>query len=151
MLMIVWNPRGFYLINIFEKGCKFNATHYVTEILSPLSDWPASDGPENDRKLIMHADTARPHAARLSVEFFEDNRMKTAPHPPHSPHITPSDFYFSGMSKDVWPVAHSWIQKSFCSSSRSSRQHRKVTLQAVFLEWMDRLRKRIQTNDQYTE
>jgi hypothetical protein len=66
---------------------KFNAMHSVTETLSPLSEWRASDVPENDRKLIVHADNARLHTVRLSVEFFEDNRMKTVSHPPRSPDI----------------------------------------------------------------
>jgi hypothetical protein len=65
-----------------EEWRKFNAMHYVIEILSPLSEWRAVDAPESDRKLIVHADNARPHTARPSVEFFEDNRIKTAPHPP---------------------------------------------------------------------
>jgi hypothetical protein len=80
MLMIVWNPRDFDLISVFDKGRKFNAMHYLTEILSRVSEWRASDAPESDHKLIVRAANARPHTTRLSVEFFEDNRMQTAPH-----------------------------------------------------------------------
>jgi hypothetical protein len=39
------------------------------------------------------------HTVRLSVEFFEDNQMETAPHPPYSPNIAPSGFYLSGYGK----------------------------------------------------
>jgi histone-lysine N-methyltransferase SETMAR len=94
MLTIVWNPRCFPLINVLEKGRKFNAVHYVIEILSPLSEWRASDATESDRKLVVHADNAQPQTTRLSVEFSEDNWMKTAPHPPYSPNIALSDFFF---------------------------------------------------------
>jgi hypothetical protein len=41
----------------------------------------------------MHADNVRPHTIKLSAEFFEDNRVKTAPLPPHSLDIAPSDAY----------------------------------------------------------
>jgi hypothetical protein len=74
-----------------------------------LSEWNASDATESNRKLIVHADNARPHTARFSVEFFEDHQMKTAPHPPYSLDIVPSDFYLFGYVKDVWPVAHWWM------------------------------------------
>jgi hypothetical protein len=41
MLTIVENPRSFYFINDLSNGCKFNASHYVTNILGPLADWRA--------------------------------------------------------------------------------------------------------------
>jgi hypothetical protein len=37
MLAIVWNPRGFHLIKVLEKGGKFNAGYYMAEILESLS------------------------------------------------------------------------------------------------------------------
>jgi hypothetical protein len=37
MLAIVWNPRGFHLIKVLEKGRKFNAGYHITEILESLS------------------------------------------------------------------------------------------------------------------
>jgi hypothetical protein len=40
MLMIVWNPRGFHLIKVLEKGRKFNARYYIVEILEPLPHCP---------------------------------------------------------------------------------------------------------------
>jgi hypothetical protein len=39
MLTIVWNPRGFHLIKVLEKGRKFNAGYYIAEILESLSQW----------------------------------------------------------------------------------------------------------------
>jgi hypothetical protein len=36
MLMIVWNPQGFSIINVLEKRRKFSVMHYVTESLSPF-------------------------------------------------------------------------------------------------------------------
>jgi hypothetical protein len=112
-LTIVWSRRGFHLINVLEEGRKFKVKHYVTEIFSPLSEWRPLDAPESDRKLIIHGDNARPHTARPSIEFFEDNRMKTALHPPYSPDSTPPDFNFFGYVQYVWPVDHLWMQKNF--------------------------------------
>jgi hypothetical protein len=48
MLTIVWNPRGFHLIKILEKGRKFNADYYVAEILEPLSQWRSIEAAGNE-------------------------------------------------------------------------------------------------------
>jgi hypothetical protein len=37
MPTIVWNPRGFHLIKVLEKGGKFNAGYYIAEMLELLS------------------------------------------------------------------------------------------------------------------
>jgi hypothetical protein len=39
MLTIVWNSNGFYLINVLSKEIKFNANHYVTDVLASLRKW----------------------------------------------------------------------------------------------------------------
>jgi hypothetical protein len=84
MLTIVWNPCGFHLIKVLEKDCKFNAGYYIAEILEPLSQWRSIEAAGNEQKLLVHADNARPQTAELSTQYFNENRMKSAPHPPCS-------------------------------------------------------------------
>jgi hypothetical protein len=100
MLTIVWNPRGFHLIDVLARGCKCNATDYVTEILSVLSKWHSTEAKGDGRTLIVHAENAHPHTAQLWFQFFELNRMKTAPHPLYSHDFAPSDFYLFGENAD---------------------------------------------------
>jgi hypothetical protein len=38
MLMVVWNPHVFYLIDVLPKSSKFNAGHSITHVLSPLPE-----------------------------------------------------------------------------------------------------------------
>jgi hypothetical protein len=66
MLTIVWNPGGFHLVNILPEGFKFNASYYVTQILDPLSKWRRTQVGRANRKLIVHADNARPHTAKMT-------------------------------------------------------------------------------------
>jgi hypothetical protein len=99
MLTIVWNPRGFHLIKILEKGCKFNAGHHVAETLEPLSQWRSTEPADNERKLLVHADNACLHTAKLSTQYFTENQMKSAPHPPYSRDLALSDFYLFGYVK----------------------------------------------------
>jgi histone-lysine N-methyltransferase SETMAR len=87
------------LIKILEKGRKFNAGYYIAEILEPLSSWRSIEAAGNERKLLVHADNARPHTAKLSTQYCNENRMKLAPLPPYSPDLAPSDFYLIGYVK----------------------------------------------------
>jgi hypothetical protein len=67
-----------------RKGRKFNAGYYIAEILELLSQWRSLEAAGNRRILLMHADNARPHTAKLSTQYFNKNRMTSAPHPPYS-------------------------------------------------------------------
>jgi histone-lysine N-methyltransferase SETMAR len=99
MFTIVWNPRGFHSIKVLEKGGKFHAGHYIAEILESLSQWRSIEAAGNERKLLMYADNVRPHVAKLSTQYFNENRAKSAPHPPYSPDLARSDFYLFGHVK----------------------------------------------------
>jgi hypothetical protein len=99
MLTIIRNLRGFHLTKVLENGRKFNAGYYIPEILEPLSQWRWIEAAGNERKLLVHADNARPHTAKLSTQYFNENRIKSAQHPPHSPDLSLSDFYLFGYVK----------------------------------------------------
>jgi hypothetical protein len=99
MLTIFWNPRGFHLIKGLENGCKFNAGHYIAEISEMLFQWRSIEAVGNEWKLLVHGDNACTHTVKLSTQYFNENRMKSAPHSPCSPDIAPSDFYLFGYVK----------------------------------------------------
>jgi histone-lysine N-methyltransferase SETMAR len=84
------------LIKVLEKDRKFNTGYYIAEILEPLFQWHAIEAAGNERKLLVHADNVRPHTNQLSTQYFNENRMKSAPHPPYSPDLAPSDFDLFG-------------------------------------------------------
>jgi hypothetical protein len=77
----------------------FNACYSIAEILKPLSQWHSIEAAGRERKLLVHADNARPHPAKLSTQYFNKNRMKSAPHSPYSPGLAPSEFYLFGYVK----------------------------------------------------
>jgi hypothetical protein len=84
MLTIVCNLPGFHLIKVLEKGCKFNAGYHTADILEPLFQCRSIEVAGDERKLLLHADNVRPHTAKLSTQSFNENRMKSAPHPLYS-------------------------------------------------------------------
>jgi hypothetical protein len=78
--------------------------------------------------------------------------MKSALHPPCSPDLAPSDFYLFGY------VKRRLVGPSFKDADQLLAAVKgvlegieKMTLQAVFLEWVDRLRKCIAIKREYTE
>jgi hypothetical protein len=75
--------------------------------------------------------------------------MKSGPHPPSSPDLAPSDFYLFGYAKGC-PADLSFedADQLLAAVEGVLEGIEKVTLEAVFLEWMDRLRKNITTNGQ---
>jgi histone-lysine N-methyltransferase SETMAR len=140
------------LIKVLEKGRKFNAGYYIAETLEPLSQWRSIEAAGNERPLLAHADNARPHTAKLSTQYFNENRMKSAPHPRYSPDLAPSDFYLLGYVKRCLAgLSFENADQLLAAVDGALECIEKVTLQAVFLEWMDRLRKCIATNAEYDE
>jgi hypothetical protein len=76
MLRIVWNPNGFHSISVLSKEIKVNADHYVASVLILLAEWCKTQVGRTDRKLIVHADNARPGTATISLGSREQNEMK---------------------------------------------------------------------------
>jgi hypothetical protein len=140
------------LIEFLEKGRKFNTGYYIAEILESLSQWRSIEAAGNERKLFMRADNTRPHTAKLSTQYFNENRMKSAPHPPYSPDLAPSDFYlFGDVKRCLADLSFEDANQILVAVESALEGIEKVTLQTVFLEWMDRLKKCIATNGEYTE
>jgi hypothetical protein len=151
MLTIVWNPRGFHLIKVLEKGRKSNAGYYIAEILEPLSQWRSIEAAGNARKLLVYANNVRPPTAKLSAQYFDENRIKSAPYSTYSRNLAPSDFYLFGYVKRCLAgFSFEDADQLLAAVEGVLEGIEKVTLQAVFLEWMDQLRKCIATNGEYT-
>jgi hypothetical protein len=58
-----------------------------------------NSGSAHQSKLIVHADNARPHTAKMTSQFMEQNSMQRAPHSAYSLDLAPSDFYLFGYVK----------------------------------------------------
>jgi hypothetical protein len=69
MVTIAWNSAGFHLIEVLPKGHRFNADYGCSSVLTRLSRISRQFRNEARRKLILHADNARPHTPKSSIEF----------------------------------------------------------------------------------
>jgi hypothetical protein len=135
-----------------RKGRKFNAAYYMAEILEPLSQWRSIEAAGNERKSLVHADNARPDIAMLSIQYFNENRIKSGIHAPYSPDLAPSDFSLFGYVKRcLVGLLFEDADQLFAAVEGVPEGIEKVTLQVVFVESMDRLRKCIATNEEHNE
>jgi hypothetical protein len=76
--------------------------------------------------------------------------MKSAPHPPYSPDLEPSDFYLFGYAKRCLAgLSFEDADQLLAAEEGVLEGIEKVTLQMIFLEWMDRLKKCIAPNGEY--
>jgi hypothetical protein len=78
--------------------------------------------------------------------------MKSGSHSPYLPDLAPSDFYFFGYVKRCLAgLSFEDADQLLAAVEGVLEGIEPVTLQAVFLEWMDQFRKCIATNGEYTE
>jgi hypothetical protein len=150
--MIVWNPSGFHLINALPKDCKFNANFGVTQVLGPLSVWRRTQLGRTNRKLIVHCDDARPHTARMALDFMERNAMERAPYPSYSPDMALSDFHLFGHVKHLL-AGHEFANRD---NLLEAGDHilsgiGKEILERVFPTWMERLLQCSTSDGEYVE
>jgi hypothetical protein len=88
----VRDPTAFAVVTAIESGCKFNRDYYVNKAPARLSEWWRERGGGDFRKLIVHAENARPDKAIVSWQFMARNAMVVAAHPHYAPDLAPSDF-----------------------------------------------------------
>jgi histone-lysine N-methyltransferase SETMAR len=150
MPTIVWNPSGFHIVKALSKGGKFSAQYHTNNILIALSDWRRLSGERSPNKGWVHPDNARPHNVKVSTHFIALNRMKEVLHPPYSPDLAPSDFFLLGSVKRKLRGCHAESPSEFVIRIRVILSEiPRETLNAVFLESIERPRKCIDTNGEY--
>jgi hypothetical protein len=136
MVMIVWNPHGFHLIEALPKGHTFNAAYYVNIIPQPLLA-DRSSGPS--ASLVIHADNERLSAAWKTLNCYREKRLGIAPHPPYSPDLKASDFFLFGHVKHVVEGADFPSDEPVLSAIPSVLSRLTAdSLRAVFTKWVER-------------
>jgi hypothetical protein len=123
---------------------------YATEILERIKNWWKGQGAGRARKLIVHADNARPHTAKLLMDFMDANRMTQAPHPPDSPDLAPSDFFlFRDVKRQLSRCSFDHADDLIAAVHEILDGVDKATLIRVFEEWVRRLEQCIETEGGY--
>ena len=95
------------------------AQRYVDNILRPVLLPFLAQNPD---VTIFQQDNARPHSARVTREFLNDNNVDVMEWPPYSP--------------DLSPIEHLWDQlKSAIAQRQPAPRNRRELVEAVHEEW----------------
>jgi hypothetical protein len=139
-ITVVWNTMEFHVLKALPKGRKFNAQYYTNDILVAISDWRQQTGGTRPNKFWVHSDNVRPHTAKMSRDYISLNRMKQASYPPYSPDLAPLDVFLFGYFK-VKLMGHraETLSELLVRIRVILAEIPRRTLNAVFLEWMERL------------
>jgi transposase len=96
--------------------------------------------PRDRRKSVVRADNARPHVAKRVKQYLEDNNLKSAPHPPYSPDLAPSDFFlFDHVKRLLQGTELQTAEELLDAVVRILADIPFETLMATFHEWLQRL------------
>jgi hypothetical protein len=86
----------------------------------------------------------------MSRDYIGLNRMNQTPHPPYPPDLAPSDFFLFGYVKGkLMGYRAETPSEHFVRIRAILAEIPQETLNAVFLEWMERLQKCAQVDGEY--
>jgi transposase len=149
MLAVVWTPHGFHLVSLLPKGQKWTSQSYIDHILPEIC---ALRDARDRRKVVVHADNARPHVAKRVNQYLEDNNLKSAPHPPYSPDLAPNNFFLFGHVKRLLQgTEFQTAEELFDAVVRILADIPLETLMATFHKWLQRLQAFIDRDGEYVE
>jgi histone-lysine N-methyltransferase SETMAR len=150
MMTIVWNPSGFHIVKALPKWSKGNGQYYTNSVRVAISDWRRLSGRTEESKLSLHADNFRPDTAKVLTDYITCNGMKRALHPPYSSDLAPSDmFLFGYVERKLIGYRAESESELLARLGVILAEIPRDVLNAVFLEWMDRLQKYIDANGDY--
>jgi hypothetical protein len=100
MFTIMWNSRGFYIVDKLQNNVKMNNEYFITERLSPFEQSIFPRRRTRHQKLLMiHIDNCSVHASPASAHWFQEPDMHHIPHPPYLLYLAPSDFHLLPIMK----------------------------------------------------
>jgi hypothetical protein len=145
IIIILWSPLGFPVIQDLPPKVTFTSEFFVDAILSHIVAAKPADDP--GRRLSLHMDNASPHHARLTARNLDENRITASPRPAFSPHFAPSDLFVFGA---LTGKLSGGIFESPDELAEAVREFANViprtTLERVFLEWEEVLQRYIDIN-----
>jgi hypothetical protein len=96
MLTVSLGAEGVVFTDWLPTGERFNSGYFCVHVLWPLAEILHRRRGMDSARRMVHFDNATPHRAAGSEQCFVDSQFRHAPQPPHSPDISPCDFFLFG-------------------------------------------------------
>jgi hypothetical protein len=149
MLTVVWNRHGFHLVKILPRGQKWTSEYYIDCVLPEIC---FLHGAGDRRRLVVHADNAKPHVAKRIKQFLHDHNLRTAPHPLYSQDLAASDlFLFGDVERLLQGAEFATAEEPLGSVVKIPSGIRGEIFIATFRQWMERLQACIDCGGEYVE
>jgi histone-lysine N-methyltransferase SETMAR len=100
MISAYFSPCGLVSVEFLPMGQKYNSQFFTETVLPSIEKKLAECRP----KLWttgghLHADSAKPHTSKMSIEQIEELGFILVPQPPYSPDLAPCGFFLFGYLK----------------------------------------------------
>ncbi|XP_055911087.1 histone-lysine N-methyltransferase SETMAR-like [Eupeodes corollae] len=94
MASVFWDAEGVIMIEYLEKGDTITSSYYADQIRRLEEAIDEKRGGKLKAGVLFHQDNASPHkAAADAIEAIQEMEFELLEHPPHSPDLSPSDYY----------------------------------------------------------
>ncbi len=151
MFIIFFMTSGALLVHQVPVGTSVNAEYYRDKCLKSLINKLHKKRPASTKNHVkLHHDNARPHVNNIVINYLQQEKIKTMPHPPYSPDLAPSDFWlFNYLKRSVgtYPDATSLAR----ALSRTVNSIPKEEYQKTFHKWIERMKLCIEHQGDYFE
>lgn len=102
MVVPFFDSTGLIYTHYVPKGATINAEYFVGILKTFLKVLKARRPHKWNTGWALHMDNARPHTARLTMDFIKAKNITLVPHPPYSPDLAPADFWlFPNVKKEL--------------------------------------------------
>jgi transposase len=90
----------FVSVEFLPKRQKYNSQYFIETVLPSIEKKPAECPPKlRTTAAHLHADNAKLHTSKMSIEKIEELGFILVPQPPYSPDLAPCDFFLFGYLK----------------------------------------------------
>jgi histone-lysine N-methyltransferase SETMAR len=150
---IFWSPLGFPILEALGTRKTFTSYYFCETIAPQFVEYAPMEGRQaRGRRLTIYMDNATPHRSKQTTDFLSSLPLISAPHPPYSPDLAPSDFYLFGKVKHLLMGQKSESADEILQGiARILHSIPRGELDSVFKEWERRLERCITVDGDYVE
>lgn len=150
MVSVIWSINGIKSITVLPQGEKFTRQFFINKVLGDLVSFFENHRPRRlGSGIVLHLDNATPHLADKQMSDLGITRMT---HPPYSPDLAPSDFFLFGFLKTSLEGQNFTSPEELLESVRGILQSiPREMLLGAYSEWVNRLKKCIESGGEYVE
>jgi hypothetical protein len=151
MVTVLFAPRRLLVLNALRHIQTFTQDYFITEVLPILREENVRfRRKHSDGNFLLHMANSRCHNGKKKTAEIEYRRFARAPHPPHSPDLSPCDFWLFGLMKHSLKDREMQRVQALTSALTNMRDDLIFEdVQVVFLDWMEQPSWVINNNGDY--